>query len=170
MSLRIVPRKLTAEAFAGHGQVIEKDGATSFPINNGKCIRFHDLAEIETSGPGAHPILSIFVAEPYELPLMLTMVERHPFGSQAFYPLSGNPFLVVVCDDDNGTPVNPQAFVTARGQGVNLKRNTWHGVLTPLGAKAEFLVVDRGGEGTNLEEYVFKDAYVIERPDFAWSA
>ena len=33
-------------------------------------------------------------------PLKLTMVERHPFGSQAFIPLQPRPFLVVVCHDD----------------------------------------------------------------------
>ena len=94
-------------------------------------------------------------ARGFALPLDLKMVERHPLGSQAFYPLSDKPFLVVVARDRFGTPDTPRAFLTAPGQGVNIAMNTWHGVLTPLGPDAQFLCVDRGGDGNNLEEFFF---------------
>jgi ureidoglycolate lyase len=162
VTTRIRSRPLTAQDFAAFGQVIEKQGAEHFPINRGKCIRFHDLARIETTGLNARPLISILASEPFTLPLTLTMVERHPLGSQAFFPLSENPFLVVVCEDNEGIPATPQAFVTRPGQGINLDRNVWHGVLTPLGDSADFLVVDRGGEGVNLEEHHFDEPYVIE--------
>ena len=45
--------------------------------------------------------------------------------------------------DADGTPGRPRAFVTAPGQGVNIARNTWHGVLTPLATPGLFAVVDR---------------------------
>jgi ureidoglycolate hydrolase len=62
------------------------------------------------------------------------MVERHPFGSQAFMPLSPAPFLVVVCPDEGPDgPGQPHAFLTRPGQGVNYHRNVWHAVLTPIG-------------------------------------
>ena len=91
-------------------------------------------------------------------PLVLDMVERHPDGSQAFLPMTHQPFLVVVAPDDGGTPGLPQAFLTLPGQGVNLRRGTWHGVLTPLFAPGLFAVVDRiAPEGedpdANLEEH-----------------
>ncbi len=161
MAERIIARPLTAAAFAPYGDVIEKDGAHHFPINNGKCMRYHDLAKVETSGPGAHPIVSIASSEPYELPLSLTMVERHPFGSQAFIPLTDRPYLVVVCPDENGTPRRPEAFLAANGQGVNYRQNTWHGVLTPLEAQSDFIIVDRAGEGENLEEFFFDAPYSV---------
>ena len=41
----------------------------------------------------------------------------------------------------------------APGQGINLHRGTWHGVLTPLHAPGLFAVVDRVGDGPNLEEH-----------------
>jgi len=41
--------------------------------------------------------------------------------------------------------------------------NTWHGVLTPLEAESDFLVVDRGGPGNNLEEYVFPEPFTVTR-------
>ncbi|HVY50486.1 MAG TPA: ureidoglycolate lyase [Devosia sp.] len=159
-SLRTEP--LTRHAFAPFGQVIEIDGAHHYPINSGNCERFHDLARIELAGVHARPLISLLRSRGFGLPLTLSMVERHPLGSQAFYPLSGNPFLVVVAPDQGGAPGTPRAFVTSPGQGVNIAMNTWHGVLTPLGPAADFLCIDRGGEGNNLEEHHFAEPWQVE--------
>ncbi len=153
---------LSREAFAPFGQVIEREGAHHYPINSGNCERYHDLARVELGGVHPRPLISIFHARHFTLPLALTLVERHPLGSQAFYPLSPNPFLVVVAPDESGTPGTPRAFLTGPGQGVNIAMNIWHGVLTPLVADADFLVVDRGGEGNNLEEFTYPQPWVIE--------
>ena len=153
---------LTREAFAPFGQVIEQAGAHHYPINSGNCERYHDLARVELGGVHARPLISLIHGRHYALPLKLTMVERHPLGSQAFYPLSQHPFLVVVAPDESGTPGTPRAFLTGPGQGVNIAMNTWHGVLTPLAADADFLCVDRGGEGNNLEEHFFAEPWTVQ--------
>jgi ureidoglycolate lyase len=158
-TIKIEP--LTRAAFAPFGDVIETEGADHYPINTGMCERYHDLARVETAGPNARQLISIFVGQPYALPLALKMVERHPLGSQAFVPLSPEPFLVIVAADDNGRPAMPRAFMTNGAQGVNYPINTWHGVLTPVGGEQRFLVVDRGGEGNNLEEFVFDEPIKI---------
>lgn len=152
---------LTRDAFAPFGQVIETDGAHHYPINSGNCERYHDLARIEVAGPNPRPVLSLLHSRGFALPLELEMVERHPLGSQAFYPLSANPFLVVVAPDESGTPGTPRAFLTRPGQGINLAINTWHGVLTPIGPEADFLCIDRAGEGNNLEEHVFPEPWLV---------
>ena len=157
----ILIEPLTAEAFAPFGQVIEMAGANHYPINGGMTERYHDLAKVELGGVHARPLISIFRGQPYELPLSLKLVERHPLGSQAFYPLSDRPFLVVVAEDVSGVPTTPRAFLTTPGHGVNIAMNTWHGVLTPLEAASDFLVVDRGGDGNNLEEYSFSTPYLV---------
>jgi len=155
-------RPLTREAFAPFGQVIETAGAHHYPINAGNCERFHDLAKIELAGPAARSVISLMQAHGFALPYRLSLVERHPLGSQAFYPLSGNPFLVIVAPDDGGKPGVPLAFLTGPGQGINIAMNTWHGVLTPIGPDAEFLCVDRAGEGSNLEEHPFAEPWLVE--------
>jgi ureidoglycolate lyase len=160
----ILIEPLTAEAFAPFGQVIELAGAQHFSINSGMTERYHDLAKVELGGVHARPLISIFRGKPYTLPLSLTLVERHPLGSQAFYPLSERPFLVVVAPDMSGTPDTPRAFLTVPGQGINIAMNIWHGVLTPLEAESDFLVVDRGGDGNNLEEYSFTAPFVVQHP------
>ena len=156
--LRIQP--LTAEVFAPFGEVVEAFGAPTMTINRGMCGRYHDLASLDF-GPGGRAAISVFEGRPYALPLTLEMMERHPLGSQAFLPLSGDPFLVIVAPDRDGAPGRPLAFRTAPGQGVNYHRGTWHGVLTPLGRTARFAVVDRVGEGENLEEHWFDQPYRV---------
>ena len=159
-NLRPVP--LTKAAFAAYGQVIEADGAHHYPINSGNCERYHDLAKVELGGVHARPLISLLHSRGFALPLDVKLVERHPLGSQAFYPLSPHPFLVVVAPDGSGTPGTPVAFLAGPGQGVNIAMNTWHGVLTPIGPEADFLCVDRGGEGNNLEEHFFDNPWRVE--------
>ena len=105
--------------------------------------------------------LSLFDATPRELPYELTMMERHPLGSQCFIPMAHVPFLVIVAQDVTGRPGHPQAFQTKPGQAINFHKNTWHGVLTPLHAPGLFAVLDRIGEGQNLEEFFFDTPYVV---------
>ena len=158
-------RPLTAEAFAPWGDVIEPRGAPDVMINQGMCGRFHDLARLDFGGGRAG--ISLFDAAARYLPHVVEMVERHPEGSQAFIPVSSVPFLVVAADDAFGVPGCPRAFVTAPGQAVNLLRGVWHGVLAPLERPGQFVVVDRIGDGANLEEHWFDVPYVIETaPDF----
>ncbi len=158
---RVAIEKLTKRAFAPYGEVIEKAGAQQLTINRGKCIRHHTLATADVTGNGADVVINIFSGQPYSLPHTLDMVERHPLGSQAFYPLGTKEWLVIVCEDEGGKPVSPKAFRASPDQGINLKRNQWHGVLTPLHEASDFLVVDRAGDGNNLEEFFFDEPYLV---------
>jgi len=164
MSRILAAAPLTRKAFAPFGDVLDTEWHDRFNINGGMAERFHDMAKVEATGPDAKVIISIFRGSPYSFPLQLKLVERHPFGSQAFMPLSPAPFLVVVCPDGPQGPGRPQAFLTAPGQGVNYHRNVWHAVLTPIGERQDFLVVDLSGDGNNLEEFVFEDPYEIRLP------
>ncbi|KFB09073.1 ureidoglycolate lyase [Nitratireductor basaltis] len=158
MSARLIKAQpLTREAFAPFGDVIQTEGAENFLINAGKTRRFHDLAKVETCGENARVLINIFRGEAHELPLPLKLVERHPLGSQAFFPLAGRRFIVIVCPDEGGKPGMPHAFLASGKQGVNYHVGTWHGVLTAIDQDQDFLVVDRGGDGNNLEEYRFGD-------------
>ncbi len=151
---------LTAEAFSPFGDVIETGVAPSFQFNAGMADRFHDLARTEALDEGRIGI-SIARARPYALPLELTLMERHPLGSQAFVPLTPDPFLVIVASGEAGAPGPPRAFLTAPGQGVNYLRNIWHGALTPLNRASSFLIVDRIGAGVNLDEHIWPDPWII---------
>lgn len=146
--IRIEP--LTAAAFAPFGQVLTPRATPDRMINAGRCERHHALATVERGGGEA--IISLFRSQAVSLPHDCTLLERHPLGSQAFMPLGPDPWLSVVAPDVDGRPGPLRAFLVPAHTGVNLAAGTWHGVLTPLDRAADFLVVDREGAGTNLEE------------------
>ncbi|PKQ12623.1 MAG: ureidoglycolate lyase [Alphaproteobacteria bacterium HGW-Alphaproteobacteria-1] len=160
MTVIVKIRPLTAEAFAPFGDVLDTSGAPDRLINAGLCGRYHDRATLDFTDGRAG--ISLFLAEPRRLPLRLDMVERHPEGSQAFLPMTLAPFLVIVAPDTGGMPGQPQAFITAPGQGVNYHRGVWHGVLCPLSEPGLFAVIDRIGAGANLEEHYFDQDIRIE--------
>ncbi|WP_102226292.1 ureidoglycolate lyase [Acidimangrovimonas sediminis] len=166
MTRTIRATALTRPAFAPFGEVLDTNGPHDKLINQGLCGRWHDRATLDF-GPGGRAGISLFRAEPRALPYRLEMVERHPEGSQAFLPMSEHPFLVIVAPDEGGTPGTPQAFLTAPGQGINLHRGAWHGVLTPLHAPGLFAVVDRIGDTPNLQEHWFDAPYTIVLSDLA---
>jgi ureidoglycolate lyase len=159
MTREITIAPLTAETFASFGEVLEAAGTPDKIINHGLCGRFHDVATLDIID--GRPGISLFKSEARSLPYQIDMVERHPLGSQAFLPMGADPFLVIVAADEDGTPGAPKAFRTAPGQGINFARNTWHGVLTPLSPPGLFAVIDRIGEGANLEEHWFETPYTV---------
>lgn len=157
-------RPLTRDAFAPFGDVIEPDPSRIKLINGGNTERFHALAQAEVAGEGSRIILNIFRGQPRKFPYELTMMERHPFGSQSFSPLNGRPYLVVVSEDENGKPGKPQVFLAGGHQGVNYRRNVWHHPLMTIGEVSDFLVVDRDGPGNNLEEFFYSVPFIISEP------
>jgi ureidoglycolate lyase len=152
---------LTAPDFGPFGDVLDATGDHRL-INEGLCQRHHDRARLDFGSGRAG--ISIFNAEPRSIPYEFEMVERHPEGSQAFLPMTGHPFLVIVAPDEGGRPGDPRAFLTAPGQGINLLRGTWHGVLAPLAAPGLFAVVDRIGDGPNLEEFRYAQPWCVIDP------
>ncbi|MEZ5755737.1 MAG: ureidoglycolate lyase [Paracoccaceae bacterium] len=147
---------LTAAAFAPFGDVLEATGDFRL-INAGLCRRHHDRAILDF-GPDGRAGLSVFKAEPRALPYSFDLIERHPEGSQAFLPMTADPFLVIVAKNPADTP---RAFLTDGSQGINLHRGTWHGVLTPLHPPGLFAVVDRIGPTPNLEEHRYPEPWTV---------
>ena len=160
MSRVLSSQPLTAAAFAQFGDVIEVSGAPDKLINQGICGRHHDLARLDFTDGRAG--ISLFDAKARQFPHVVDMVERHPDGSQAFIPVSGVPMLVIVAEDQDGSPVNLKAFVSQPGQSINLLRGVWHGVLAPIEKPGQFIVIDRIGDGPNLQEHWFDDPFVVE--------
>ncbi len=149
-TLRI--ERLTREAFSPFGDVIELDGARHFPINGGTTERFHDLATIDVAEQGGRPLINVFRGQPHAQPVDITMMERHPLGSQAFIPLGDARYLIVVAPAGEFDPSRMRAFRTEGWQGVNYAKGVWHHPLLALDRVSDFLVIDRGGDQPNCDE------------------
>jgi ureidoglycolate lyase len=146
---------LTPEAFAPFGDVVDAAGGLPITINEGFAERVNGLAKVDIKGESGIVNVSLFTARTRPQPIAIRMMERHPHGSQMFYPLQDQPWLVVVCDD----PHNQASYCAFRAtgrQGVNYARNIWHHPLLVLADGERFLIVDRGDSSlaplNNLEE------------------
>lgn len=148
---------LTKHAFAAYGDVVEMEGAEQRSINQGFATRFHDVAKIEV-GEG-EAIVSIFTALPRPQPIAIKLMERHPLGSQLFYPLQNDVWFVLVCENPHDEK-SYRAFKASGTQGVNYKPNAWHHPLL-VSRENRFIIVDRKGAGDNLEEVWLENEFAL---------
>lgn len=160
------PLPLTAERFAPFGDVIATSSSGTEPMNEARFERYGNLATADVDAGGNVAISIVRSKSPTALPYHFDMVERHPLGSQAFIPLAGFSFIVVVAPPGEAVdPADLQAFVTNGSQGINYHRGTWHMPLIAFGEAQEFLVVDRAPGVGNCEERIFDRQVVLESPD-----
>lgn len=156
MTQRLIVEPLTKAVFLPYGEVLERNGAEVRSINGGTTDRFHALASVDMTAGGGRPIVSIFAGRRRSFPLMIGMLERHPLGSQCFFPLQPFDWLVVVGDVAAGqTGPNLRCFRARGDQGVSYRVNAWHHPLLILQPTQDFLIVDREGQGSNCEETTF---------------
>lgn len=156
---------LTSENFARFGEVISCQGNDYFHINDAHTERYHALVMTEIMGDAKAGISIFRNIKSTQIPFEISMLERHPNGSQAFIPMQGQKFLLVVAPSlDTDTPDLSQlcAFITDGTQGVNYRAGTWHHPLLTLEAPSDFAVVDRIGTGHNCDVYQFPETFKIE--------
>ena len=157
MTKLILVETLHADAFAEFGSVIAPHAARQvFPINQGTTQRYHALATADVVD--GQVAISLARAQACTLPFMITLLERHPLGSQAFIPLHGTRYLIVVASTPD---CPPRAFLADQGQGVQYHRGTWHHPLIALDQGGDFLIVDRVGAGNNCEEVHLSPAWLL---------
>ena len=147
----IRPEPLERQAFAPFGDVVAVEGVQPITINQGFALRFNDLTRVDVASEGGETNVSLFHGEPRPQPIAIRIMERHPLGSQTFYPLQDRPWLVLVCADPLDA-ASYRAFTATGRQGVTYARNAWHHPLLVLDPASRFLIVDRKGPGNNLEE------------------
>ena len=119
--IRLKLRPLEAAAFAPFGQVLD--------WREGLDPRRNYAAELTNDRPEAEPNLRVQRTQPTALPITATKIERHPYSSQMFAPISGDPFFVIVFPSDaEGEAVVAEgiAFAARGDQAVNYNRGTWH--------------------------------------------
>lgn len=156
----LTPEPLTKEAFRPFGSVIETEGTTPIPINQGTTLRYNALAQADPGEDGT-AIISIFVGTPIPYPIPIKMMERHPLGAQSFIPLhKDTPWLVIVAEKPEVSSL--RCFVASGNQGVKYNKNVWHHPLLAAVPNHSFLVVDRSGPGNNLEERDLVPGAVIQ--------
>jgi len=147
------PEILTLKNFSPFGDVIEpNEQGSHYRINEGYTERYHDLAQLDLNQNQGRPLVNIFRSTPKALPITIETMESHPLSSQAFIPLSHQPYLVVVAPKGDFQESKIKVFLASPTQGVNYHRGVWHHYSLALNEVSDFVVIDRGGEGENCNE------------------
>ena len=163
MKLEVLP--LNQHTFSAYGDVIETDKRDFFHINDAHTERYHALVQTESDATGKIGISIFRNIKTTTLPLQIDMLERHPIGSQAFIPMQGQKFLIVVAPNLNAEQPDLQrirAFMSDGTQGVNYRAGTWHHPLLTLESPSDFAVVDRLGTGHNCDVFRFPESVLIQ--------
>ncbi len=166
MTRRILtPTPLGAERFAPYGDVIATQGSRTEPMNEARFARYSGLATVDVDSAGDVAISIVESRTPTSLPYAFDMVERHPRGSQAFVPLAGFAFVIVVGPPGESVEADDlEAFISNGRQGVQYHRGTWHMPLIALEEGQRFLVIERAPQDDNCEERVFDEPLIVAAP------
>ena len=156
------PQALDPIEFAPFGDIIDTETQTPDLINEGHTQRFHDLAKLHLSAGSGRPSINIFRSLPASAPAIIRSMERHPLSSQAFYPLSGHPYLIAVAPPGELLTTEIRVFLGLPHQGVNYHPGVWHHYSLALNEVSDFLVVDMITNEINCDEIRLPEEEWIE--------
>jgi ureidoglycolate lyase len=160
----LVPKPLTAAAFAAFGTVIAAPAGRGHWINEGTAERFELLADLQLTRDGGRPVLSLSRASARSFPFTLREMERHALGSQSFVPLGVRRFVVVVAAAGSVPEAGDlQAFITDGQQGVCLAPGTWHHGLLAVDA-GDYVVVERRGDVIDNDTCLLDEPRQLQLP------
>ena len=161
MNINLICKKINKLNFKKYGDIISINDKNYKEINNGYAYKFDNLAEVDVSKKLGKTNISIYKSKPRSFPLKIEMLEKHPLGSQAFFPLENSSYLIVVAPPSDIPSFNEiESFIIPPQTGINYKIGVWHYPLISL-IESNFLVIDRKGPEENLNIYKFKDESII---------
>lgn len=205
-NVQIVAQPLTQEPFASFGDVVSNPRPDVLPsafeahsqqlpantvsANQGSAIQYRDAGRVrnlldQAPSRRSDPKMSVFVCAARQLDVSsqgeetftVKVLERHPFTTQTFTPLTStaSSYLVIVAPSlppgprDEGLPVpngpglpgrglpdlrKLRAFVASNRQAVTYGAGTWHAPMVVLGAQDTTLdfVVTQFASGEAIED------------------
>jgi len=142
-SFSIFATPLSSEAFSPFGQVIEASSPTSITANQGTAQRFDWLATVENLRTSAKMNICAFRCQPREIPFVVRLLERHPFSTQMFSPMTVKQhFLVIVSEGKESPDIRTiRAFVARKNQAICYHPGVWHHPLIALDTETEFTCI-----------------------------
>jgi ureidoglycolate lyase len=144
--MRLVIEPISAEAFAPHGTLVRAPaeiGRNAYP------------EALMNRRPASRATLSASRALPKTLPLTGTVMERHRFSSQTFFPLDVGRYLIVVAP--HGANEMPdmrgaRAFMVPGDTAITYAADSWHHPMIALDRPACFSVLMwRDGSAADME-------------------
>lgn len=144
--------------------------------NQGTAEKYHFVADIVNNYPGhSRTNMCVFRSKPTtELPFTVRLLERHPYSSQAFMPMTHGQtrgYLVIVClSKEDGSPDidTMKAFIASSTQGINYRQNTWHHPMVALDGVTDFacLVHENGVPDDDCQITTVEEEVIVQLPGF----
>lgn len=187
---------LTPEGFSAYGGVISVNEqlkkVSASKANYGTAIKLHKVAPVdsyfENAPSGQRPTTNLNVfrcAAPKRLitkrglfkAYKSTVLERHPFSTQAFIPMGQNPnkasYLVIVSKSDESTeqklpdPKTLKAFICRGNQSITYGAGTWHAPMVVIDEEVPYidfavLINENGVEEEDCQECYFEPGYNVK--------
>ncbi|KAL0093454.1 Allantoicase [Phycomyces blakesleeanus] len=173
----MIAQPLTREDFAPYGDVIQaSSGIAVTSANQGTAEKYHQVGQVinEFAKGRGRSHLSVFHCRPItEIPFTVKLLERHPYSSQAFIPMTDGRvrgYLVVVAlngEDDKPDMKTLKAFIASSTQGINYREGIWHHPMIALENETDFacLVHESGIPKDDCNE-VDVEEVVVDIPGF----
>jgi ureidoglycolate lyase len=159
--IAIRAERLTAEAFAPFGQVLQGTGAGAQ--------RTPFASRMRNDRPAAQPNMTWMRVVPVSGSVRIDTLERHPHSNQTFVPMNGTRYLVAVCPsapDGEPLPSQLRIFVADGSQAVNYDADVWHAPRMALSAPGEFVMFRwDNGSALDTELRALAAPIVVELPD-----
>jgi ureidoglycolate lyase len=147
----LTAQKVSREAFAPYGWLMDTAGAGGTAINSGSSRRVDGLTPLAFDADAGKPCLAIFKARARNPAGPWTELERHRLGTQTFVPLNGVRYVVLVALGADAPDVSTlQAFTVSGHQIITLRAGTWHHGLLAL-ADGDFVVLERSAAEVDCE-------------------
>lgn len=160
--ITISVKKLNSISFNPYGTVIQSDG-DFIELNNGMSKKWNELIDPFSFSDSKEGInLGVLKSKPSKL--ILSQMERHFFTSQAFIPLEGKQYLIIVSPPTEVSPMIEQveAFIAEGNQGINFHPKTWHCPLIPLEGEMEFVSIMKKSEVPDVEVITLENDIQID--------
>lgn len=164
----IKARQMTIEAYRPYGNIISAGDSVPFkPANNGTARRFNHLCNLENlRKESAQLNVCIFRCQPtIKLPLEIKLLEKHPYSTQAFLPMSttGRYLTVVALGGETPDLSTLAVFITEGAQGVSYKPGVWHYPMTVLEEQLDFTcLIHEDGSPDDCIIYSLSEPFLID--------
>jgi len=106
-----------------------------------------------------------FPSSPRTIPFQLKIVERHPYSTQMFIPMTASHYLVIVAlGGDKPDFSTLKVFRAKKNQGISYHPGIWHSPLVSLGeTEADYTcIVFEDGTSGDCEEFYLEDPILVK--------
>ncbi|MBI4057157.1 MAG: ureidoglycolate lyase [Elusimicrobia bacterium] len=161
-------RFLTPQNYKSYGSVISAHGP-SVSANMGTAKRFNHLTKVANLRPKRAKLnVCLFRCRPHrKFPITIKLLERHPFSTQVFIPMTGaKRYLVVVSLGKEKPDLNSlSAFIATGSQGISYKPGVWHHPLIALDKPTDFgCLIWENGTKEDCQVVKLKNPILIRIP------